>query len=193
MNLRDAVPRDLGELGELEREAFQTDRLSPRSMRRLMASASAIFRVMASDGAVAGYYVTLLRRGGHTARLYSLLVAPQHRGGDAARMLIADAERRAARRGAVSLHLEVREDNARAIRFYERLGYRRIGYRPQYYADNAAALRYEKQLPVGRTEQPADGIEDRSPTHLAINSDPRSMSGTKLPATPESGRRGPEA
>ena len=44
------------------------------------------------------------------------------------------------------LRLEVREDNARAIRIYEQNGYRRIGREPDYYEDGATALRYEKTL-----------------------------------------------
>ncbi len=44
------------------------------------------------------------------------------------------------------LRLEVREDNSRAIRIYEKSGYRKIGREPGYYEDGATALRYEKTL-----------------------------------------------
>src|SRR5688572_8618306 len=118
MRLRDARPSDLADLGELEVEGFPTDRLSRRSMRRLLNVPSARLRVMAADARLAGYHLTLFRQGSRVARLYSLVVAPEERGKGAAEALLADAEAIAARRGARSLRLEVRHDNARAIRFY---------------------------------------------------------------------------
>jgi ribosomal protein S18 acetylase RimI-like enzyme len=163
MRLRDARPSDLADLGELEVEGFPTDRLSRRSMRRLLSAPSARLRVMATDGRVVGYHLTLFRQGSRVARLYSLVVAPDQRGKGAAEALLADAEGIAARWGARTLRLEVRHDNPRAIRFYARLGYRKIGMVPQYYADMGDALRYEKPLPAGESASAADGAEDRSP------------------------------
>src|SRR5690349_17761572 len=133
MRPRDARLSDLPELGELEVEGFPTDRMSRRSMRRLISAPSARLRVLGPTGEVAGYHLTLFRRGSDVARLYSLVVAPHHRGKGAAATLLADAEDVAARNGARVLRLEVREDNARAIRFYEHRGYRKIGQRSQYY------------------------------------------------------------
>jgi hypothetical protein len=46
----------------------------------------------------------------------------------------------------VILRLEVREDNAGAIRLYQHHGYRRIGRYLNYYADQTDALRFEKRL-----------------------------------------------
>src|SRR3954469_22773202 len=158
MRPRDARPSDLANLGELEVEGFPTDRLSRRNMRRLLSTPSASLRVMGSDGAIEGYHLTLFRNGSRIARLYSLVVAPHRRGQGVAEALIADAEEIAARRGARALRLEVRQDNARAIRFYKRLGYRKIGQRANYYADGANALRYEKGLSA--VEGVAEGEED---------------------------------
>ena len=117
MKLRDARPSDLADLARLEVEGFPTDRLSRRSMLRLLSSPSAHLRVLGSDGTVDGYYLTLFRRGSRIARLYSVVVAAHHRGKGTAEALMADAEALAARRGARALRLEVRADNARAIRF----------------------------------------------------------------------------
>ena len=182
MRPRDARPDDLADLGELELEGFPTDRMSRRSMRRLMSTPSARLRVVGPDGAVEGYHLTLFRRGSRIARLYSLVVAPHHRGKGIAETLLADAEDVAARNGARALRLEVREDNTRAIRFYTRLGYRRIGQKPQYYADNGNALRYEKQLHAPESAAEADGAEDRSPPILVAGATQKSMTGPDLPA-----------
>jgi ribosomal protein S18 acetylase RimI-like enzyme len=166
MKIRDARPADLAALGALEREAFASDRLSPRSMRRFLASPAAILRVAAGRDGIQGYHVTLMRQGGRTARLYSLAVAAPFQGRGVAGTLMADAEATAARRGARALRLEVRRDNARAIRFYLRRGYQQIGTIPLYYADKTDALRYEKALPAAAAVG-ADGDEDRSPPDLA--------------------------
>jgi ribosomal protein S18 acetylase RimI-like enzyme len=173
MRLRDARPSDLADLGELEVEGFPTDRLSRRSMRRLLGVPSARLRVAGTtEGRVVGYHLTLFRRGSRIARLYSLVVAPDQRGRGVAELLLADAEAIALRRGARALRLEVRDDNARAIRFYARRGYRKIGMVPQYYADMTDALRYEKPLPAGESAA-ADGAEDRSPrSGLAVAAHP---------------------
>src|ERR1700730_159019 len=115
MSPRDARPSDLAGLGKLEVEGFPTDRLSQRSMRRLLSTPSAQLRVLGPAGAVEGYHLTLFREGSRIARLYSLIVAPHRRGQGAAEALMADSEALASRRGARALRLEVREDNPRAI------------------------------------------------------------------------------
>jgi [ribosomal protein S18]-alanine N-acetyltransferase len=184
MRLRDARLSDLADLGGLEVEGFPTDRLSRRSMRRLLSSTSARLRVLGGDGAVEGYHLTLFKRGSRIARLYSLVVAPHHRGKGIAESLMADAEALAVRQVARALRLEVRADNARAIRFYARLGYRKIGEIPQYYADKATALRYEKALPVGESARAADAAEDRSPLDVAVGATQEAMTGIELRAAP---------
>ena len=158
MRIRDARPADLGGLDRLERKSFAADRLSRRSMRRLLASATVGFRVAVENGDILGYHLTLFRRGAGIARLYSIAVAKP--GAGVAAALMADAERTAISRGCRALRLEVRADNSRAIALYERLGHRRIGVRRQYYADKADALRYEKPLAAGgfASAAPAAGI-----------------------------------
>ena len=57
-------------------------------------------------------------------------VLPEHRGKGLGSLLLADAERRAHEVGARSLSLIVAAENARAVRLYERLGYRELARRP---------------------------------------------------------------
>ncbi|MGB3840666.1 MAG: GNAT family N-acetyltransferase, partial [Rhodanobacter sp.] len=49
-------------------------------------------------------------------------------------------------RGCDRLRLEVRPDNAAAIRLYERAGFRRFGAYRRYYEDGTDAWRYEQAL-----------------------------------------------
>lgn len=145
-SIRNATLSDIAPLLRLEDSSFRTDRISRRSFRRLIRSPSAICRVARAGNHVAGYAVVLSRAGSTVARLYSLAVDADFRGLGLAAALVEDAERVAARRGMTRLRLEVREDNAAAIRLYERLAFRQCDNRPGYYADGATAIRYQKRL-----------------------------------------------
>ncbi len=146
LRIRDGRRADLAALSEIETRAFAADRLSPRSLRRLIGRPSGGLRVAVTDGEIVGYHLVLTRAGSRVARLYSIAVAAAARGAGVGARLLADAERAARRAGAAHLRLEVRPDNAGAIRLYEQHGYARIGTRPDYYADGADALRYQKTL-----------------------------------------------
>jgi ribosomal-protein-alanine acetyltransferase len=146
--IRNARQEDLDQLAAIEAASFARDQLSRRSMRRLLGSPSAAFRVATRRARVLGYHVLLFRAGSRAARLYSIAVSPDARGEGVGDALLADAETIAARGGCAAVRLEVRVRNAAAKRLYERAGYRTFGRHRHYYADNADALRYEK--PLGR-------------------------------------------
>ena len=152
-DIRPARASDVDELVALENASFSGDRISPRSFRRLIASRSAAVlvagaRMSTKSARIEGYCVTLFRSGSRLCRLYSIAVRADAGGAGVGRGLLGAAEREGSRRGATALRLEVREDNARAIRLYEMSGYRGIGRIAGYYADGAAARRYEKLLPA---------------------------------------------
>jgi ribosomal protein S18 acetylase RimI-like enzyme len=153
IEIRDAVAADLAGLNRLETRAFSGDRLSLRSFRRLMASASASLRIAGPTDSVDGYCLLFFRRGSRVARLYSIAVDASARGSGVAAALMDDAERAAARRGCRAMRLEVRPDNEAALRLYRRCGYRPIGMYRQYYADGSDALRLEKPLAGEEVDQ----------------------------------------
>jgi [ribosomal protein S18]-alanine N-acetyltransferase len=167
--IRNGKPADLAELCEIESRSFAADRLSRRSFRRHMAGTSSQLRVATAGGAIAGYHLVFIRSGTAVARLYSIAVAAAARGQGLGEKLLADAARQARRSGAAVLRLEVRPDNAGAIRLYEQHGFARIGTYRQYYADGSDALRYQKQLrraggrAAGAQGSGGDADEDRSP------------------------------
>lgn len=144
--IRAAKPHDIEELLRIEESSFSGDRLDRQRMRRLMASPTCRFTVEEHDGRVRGMAVLLFKKGGKTTRLFSLATDQRQRGAGVASSLLEQAERWSHREGFERLTLEVREDNAAAIGFYERRGYQRGQDIPNFYEDGHTARRYAKKL-----------------------------------------------
>lgn len=142
---RPAVAADLPALVALE-ALFPGDRLSARSLRRLLRSPSACVRVMDGAEGLVGAAVLLTRAGSRIGRIYSLVVAPSARGRGLARTLVATLEQEARRRGCVRMRLEVRADNAAARALYAALGYVERARLSAYYDDGGEGLRLEREL-----------------------------------------------
>ncbi|MEO6696447.1 MAG: N-acetyltransferase [Gammaproteobacteria bacterium] len=143
--VRPAGPDDLPSLLELEQH-FPSDRLSRRSLRRLIGSGRAEILAYEENGQVIGNIVTLYRRNSTRARLYSLIVHPHYQGRGIATTLLNAAERAAIQRGCHVLSLEVRDDNGAALRLYQKRGYTVIKRVENYYDDGTPALRLEQAI-----------------------------------------------
>jgi ribosomal-protein-alanine N-acetyltransferase len=146
VKVRDATPADLDALIAIEERCFSADRISRRSMRRLIASPSAIVLVLEEGDGIAGYALFLTRAGSDGARLYSLAIEPSMAGKGIGARLLEAAEAIVLQRGHQRIHLEVREDNTPAITLYRRFGYKELHRLPHYYADGKAALKFGKSL-----------------------------------------------
>ena len=137
--IRQATTADLDGLLLLEAQ-FSGDRLSRRAFRRHLSSPRSRLSVATSDDRLLGYALLLCRADSTWWRLYSLVRAEWAPAGTGRRLLVAaiDAAREA---GANGVRLEVRADNARAIRLYRDLGFTLFATLDGYYEDGAAALR----------------------------------------------------
>jgi ribosomal protein S18 acetylase RimI-like enzyme len=144
--IRPAAPADFQAIVALEDEAFSTDRISRRSLRRLLASSGPALLVAELEGRLAGYALVLFRTGHTVARLYSIAVAPRLAGRGLGTRLLQAAEDVALAHGATRLRLEVHEQNPAAIALYRKSGYRQFGRHSHYYEDDGHALRFEKRL-----------------------------------------------
>ncbi|MFU8888414.1 MAG: GNAT family N-acetyltransferase/peptidase C39 family protein [Trueperaceae bacterium] len=150
MRVRRATRGDLDVLVRLE-AAFPGDRLSRASFARFIEGTTTdVWVATAPDDAgrdvVVGDAVVNYRRGFQAARLYSLVTAPAWQGRGVGRALMAAVEEHALERGLVSVRLEVRADNVRAIDLYRRLGYVEVGLTHAFYEDHSDALRMRKRL-----------------------------------------------
>src|SRR5947208_9652791 len=146
-HVRTAERGDIDALMELEHRVFTTDRLSRRSLQRLLNSPSAqVLVAEAADGHLAGTAIVLFRPRSAVARLYSIAVAPHIGGRGVGPMLLAAAEAAAIARDCGSIRLEVHETNHAAIARYRKSGYREFARRVGHYEDGGDALPFEKRL-----------------------------------------------
>lgn len=153
MGIREADLKDLDALIRLE-QYFPSDRLNRKSFQHLLRKGHAQVWVCEKDGVIVANAVVLYRRHVKSARLYSLMVHPAHQHRGIARDLMAAAESAVGGRGCCELRLEVRSDNASAIRFYEKAGYKKIVRLGKFYEDGTDALKMTKTL----ASAPADTI-----------------------------------
>ncbi|SFK52116.1 GNAT family N-acetyltransferase [Methylocapsa palsarum] len=144
--VRPARIEDLDAIEAIENKVFDGDRLSRRSLRYFLTAKTAILLALDSGGRIAGYSLIGFRKNSFRGRLYSIALDPSAHGRGLGRQLLHSSERAAKARGAMTMRLEVRTDNSRAIRLYEQSGYCRFAIIDDYYEDGASALRLEKVL-----------------------------------------------
>ena len=90
-----------------------------------------------------------LRRAANELHVLKIAVAPAQRGQGMATWFLNHCFALGTQQGADSVYLEVRRSNIPAVRLYEKLGFREIGRRPNYYPDSKEdALVMVKNLPL---------------------------------------------
>lgn len=147
MMIRPARQKDTKVLAAFENAVFETNQLSQRSFRELIAKRSAEALVAVDEcGNIMGYSLVLYRKGSRSCRLYSLATHPGFRNRGVAKTLLAASEQTAVIRNCLSMRLEVRKDNLPAQRLYQKLGYVEFGMIPGYYQDHMDGLRFVKKL-----------------------------------------------
>jgi ribosomal protein S18 acetylase RimI-like enzyme len=144
--IREAGYSDLDALLNMENRSFESDKLSRRSLGRLLKRGNATTLVDVENGRARGYALVLYNKGTSLARLYSIVVDPDFRGLGLGRTLLAAAEKDALDNDCVTMRLEVRKDNQAAIALYQDHGYRLFGVVQDYYQDHTEAMRFEKSL-----------------------------------------------
>ncbi len=145
VRIRRFVPADLDAVLELERATFGSSAYRREAFLELARPPSGLLLVGERGGRIAGYVAAF--KSGARAELVSLAVGRRHRRSGIGAALIRRALRELARRGVRKVELMVRVDNRAAIRFYQRLGFRRAGSLAGYYEDGCDGLRMRCTLP----------------------------------------------
>ena len=77
-----------------------------------------------------------IRRVADELHILKIAVTPARRGHGIATWLLKSCFTNGTRQGVNSVHLEVRPSNIPAVELYEKLGFKEIGRRPNYYTDS---------------------------------------------------------
>jgi ribosomal-protein-alanine N-acetyltransferase len=130
---------DVPAVAELEDALFGTEAWSPDILaRELAAAADSTYYLVADDDGVVVGYAGLLVPGGGQADVLTLGVAADRWGEGIGQALLDALLAEADRRRCTEVFLEVRVDNDRAQRLYQRNGFEPIGVRRGYYQPSGA-------------------------------------------------------
>jgi [ribosomal protein S18]-alanine N-acetyltransferase len=139
------VAADAAELARLEEEIFGAHAWSAQAVEAELKPDEANRAFALVDGEEVVAYV-FLRTSPDVADLLRIGVRASMRRRGAGSRLMAAAIELARTRGCVRMLLEVAADNAPALTFYRRLGFRPIDRRPGYYRDAVDAFVLQKHL-----------------------------------------------
>jgi len=146
---RNASAEDVPRIMEIEKDGFRHPWSRELIERELQHAWS---RVLLADGGegggerIVGYIVFWIVH--DEVHVLNVATAVEARRRGVGRALMAEAEAEGRRRGARLSTLEVRRSNVSAIALYLSIGYREVGVRPRYYAEeNEDALVMTKMLP----------------------------------------------
>lgn len=128
---------DIDAVAALERALFPTDAWSAEQFWGELAQTTRVYLTAERVGEVVGYAGAFVLA--PDSDLQTIAVDPSTQGAGVGRALLTELMAQVAARGAESMMLEVRADNAAAIAMYGRMGFERISVRSRYYADGADA------------------------------------------------------
>lgn len=143
--IRSAGIEELPEVQEIEAACFQEDRYPPEVLAEMLVE-EGFETVLAEDEELLGSATVNFRKGMAAAQLVSIAVLPGHRGKGVATALLAEMEKRARRRGARKMVLQVNVLNVAAINLYLHQGYVLQGMIGNYYGPGKDAYFMDKVL-----------------------------------------------
>lgn len=146
VDFRPAEPSDIDALLNIENACFSADKLSKRSFRHWIQAPHGALLVCTINSHVLAYGLLWCHKGTRLARLYSLAIHPDARGQGIADKMLEQLEFIAVQQRRIFMRLEVSENNAAAIKLYQRNGYTIFGEYCDYYEDHSDALRMQKRI-----------------------------------------------
>lgn len=146
ITLRDYTPADFDALYEIDQKVFEAGiAYSRRQLREYLQLAGAECILAETGGKIAGFIVTAHEDG--VGYIVTIDVLPVHRRQAAGTLLLAEAERKLAVNGIREIELETATDNASAVAFWRKHGYRTQGVIKNYYPNGRDAFSMRKSIP----------------------------------------------
>ncbi|MDR4499050.1 MAG: peptidase C39 family protein [Candidatus Scalindua sp.] len=146
LHVRLSLPNDLEPLVLLEQAAFSADQFTKSLITSLLTKDRASVLVAEKSGHICGAAYMIWNRNTRKGRLLNLAVHPEFQSRGIGQLLMAECETETVWRGHEYLTLEVREDNHKGRKFYEKLGYLQDKRVPRFYDDGSAAIQMSKAL-----------------------------------------------
>lgn len=146
---------DASAIAKMSRDLIENGlrwRWTPKRVEASIRASNVNVLIAKIDGRLGGFGI--MHYGDRVAHLDLLAVAPEYQRNGVARQLVQWLEKCAVVAGNIRVVLEVRERNAGAIQFYERMGYRKLVRLPGYYQSTEPALRMGRDLSVELSHQP---------------------------------------
>ena len=146
---------DLPAVLALEQEAFPEDAWSPQMFAGELAQPQTRHYIVAeTSGTIVGY--AGLCAAGDQADVQTIAVRAGSQGNGIGTTLLGDLLATARARGGREVYLDVRVDNDRARRLYQRTGFTEVGVRRGYYRPSGTdAIVMRLQIPARREQQEA--------------------------------------
>ena len=145
VTVREYRPGDLEAMIALDVVCFQPAFQFSRRTMRLFAEAPGTVTIVAeAPPELAGFAIVQMEE--RVGYVVTLDVAPTWRRQGLAKRLMAEMDARVAAAGGVATKLHVFADNQAAVRFYETIGYARMGLVKGFYGVGLDALLYGKML-----------------------------------------------
>jgi len=143
--VRPANAEDMDALLSIEQSCFRKERFYQPYIEGLLASESVDSLVGVVKGAVVASAMVEHEAHGRS-HLLSLATDPGHQGQGYSKSMLAKVEELARGRGSRLMFLEVRVDNAPALRLYRGNGYRIIRLLPDFFGPQEDAWQMEKDI-----------------------------------------------
>lgn len=134
IHFREMTPKDIPEVGNVERLSFQTPWSEESFLSELLYNQLAHYYVVEIQGVVVGYGgMWIIVDEGH---ITNIAVHPAFRGKGLGHVLVQGLLAEGNKKGCSRYTLEVRPSNTEAIALYEKYGFEEVGRRPKYYQDS---------------------------------------------------------
>ncbi|MFB3889157.1 MAG: ribosomal protein S18-alanine N-acetyltransferase [Candidatus Bathyarchaeia archaeon] len=153
VQIEGASVRQLDELYKIEKQCFQKEAFSRQQISSLLSDYNSVSLAAKVDGKTAGFIIGYveMKQNFPVGHILTLDVAPPFRRRGVGETLLCEMEEIFRSRGIGECILEVREDNAAALRLYEKLGYKAIARLDNYY-HGAHGLYLRKNLQQVRAD-----------------------------------------
>ena len=125
----------LDKLHQIEKECFKEEAFSRHQIANLLKDYNTISLIAVERGNIIGFIIGAIyfERNALKGHVLTIDVLPQHQREGVGSTLLKKLEKLLTEKHVKACHLEVKENNAKALGLYEKAGYKRIGTLKNYY------------------------------------------------------------